>query len=157
MSSHSSVNTAPSSMAPGSARWASEPIQRRAMWGTIRPTQPMSPVLETVAAVASTAASRSTRRSRPAETPSEKAVSSRRESRFNLQRKRKMMTSEGNTTGAICSTSGQVRLHRPPSSQKVISGSWRNGSAAYLSRLVPDEYSAETAMPANTRRSTQSP
>ena len=51
----------------------------------------------------------------------------------------------------------QVTLYNPPSSQKVISGNWRIGSAMNFSRPNPAEKIAETAMPESTSRSTQPP
>jgi len=52
------------------------PVRRRAMCGMINPTQPTMPATEITTAVIATAAASKSVRSRPTETPSEKAVSS---------------------------------------------------------------------------------
>src|SRR5512136_1056977 len=61
------------------------------------------------------------------------------------------------TAGRMAQNCGQVRLHKPPSSQNVISGSWLKGSATYFSTPKPAENKADTAMPARINRSTQPP
>ncbi len=127
------------------------------MCGMIRPIQPTMPATEIIAEVARTAATIITKRSRRGAAPREKAVVSSKASRFKRQRKAKMSAKPARQAGSTAQNLSQVRLASPPSIQKVISGSWRSGSAKYLTIPSPAENSAETAMPASTRRSSQLP
>jgi len=66
--------TAPNDMLTGMKAAAFAPAMRRAMCGMISPIQPTIPATETTTAVTATLAASSSARSRPTETPSEKAV-----------------------------------------------------------------------------------
>src|SRR5262249_38592253 len=74
--STSSMNEAPSSMAAGSSRPKRGPTIMRAMWGIIRPTQPITPETATTLAVMRVAARITTARRRATSMPSERASSS---------------------------------------------------------------------------------
>ena len=151
------TNTAPMRIVAGTVSCALAPNKRRATWGMMRPTHPITPPTAVTAAMAATAAIKSNALSRPIRDPREKAVSSLKESKFKRQRMRNMMINPMVTKGSISSTSRQVTLHNPPSSQNVISGSWVSGSERYLSSPIPAANRAETAMPERIRRRTQPP
>ena len=75
----------PNIKAAGSKYRLSDPMIKRAIWGTTNPIQPINPVIETTVAVSSVAESMTTKRNRCTCTPIVWASSSPNESTFSRQ------------------------------------------------------------------------
>ena len=80
------VKPPPSNMAAGMDFSALAPNIRRDIWGTIRPTQLITPLIAVIAAAAATIVINKINRSRVNEAPNEKAVSSFKDNKFTRQR-----------------------------------------------------------------------
>lgn len=147
---------APIPMETGSNCWWLLPLRSLPMCGTTSPIQPIMPAMATVEAVINVAQTISPSRNRETLIPSDRASSSDRVSRFMRQRSSNSGISPAKISGAENHRSCSVIVDKPPSSQKVIDGSWVYGSASVLMSEIPAPHTVPSAIPTSTSVNTGS-
>ena len=148
MVSVTSMKSPPASAEKGISRRLSFPKAMRPRCGIRRPTQPMTPQMETTEAVMAEAAAMTSPRTSGRFTPRARASSSGRERAFSRKRSRKSSRVPARITGPPVRSALRVMPEKLPISQKVMTGRTSCGSAAYFTRETSAENRELITMPA---------